>query len=225
MAFILGGTELVQITFQSPSRGGHLRGFGFGEVVMSMITCFSPLHEGDTSVAWNRRTDPRSPNSFQSPSRGGHLRGPKTAQRQLWGVSFQSPSRGGHLRGANCTTGTQRLTWFQSPSRGGHLRGGDGLGHSHAQHLFQSPSRGGHLRGWLEEGEQRELPEFQSPSRGGHLRGPGAFSGHTRDSIGFSPLHEGDTSVANPRFSRRVVFFRFSPLHEGDTSVAALSCG
>jgi len=44
--------------FQSPSRGGHLRGFGalsFG----SFVGCFSPLREGDTSVARNNRTTTR----------------------------------------------------------------------------------------------------------------------------------------------------------------------
>ena len=37
---------------------------------------------------------------------------------------------------------------------------------------------------------------------------------------GFSPLHEGDTSVANALAKAVSWSTRFSPLHEGDTSVA-----
>ncbi|SPF49612.1 hypothetical protein SBA4_4120015 [Candidatus Sulfopaludibacter sp. SbA4] len=37
--------------FQSPSRGGHLRGAGFGGGGDFRSVGFSPLHEGDTSVA------------------------------------------------------------------------------------------------------------------------------------------------------------------------------
>ena len=40
--------------------------------------------------------------------------------------------------------------------------------------------------------------------------------------IGFSPLREGDTSVAVLWASARGYQFRFSPLREGDTSVARL---
>ncbi len=39
----------------------------------------------------------------------------------------------------------------------------------------------------------------------------------------FSPLHEGDTSVAAQTLRCEGVYMnRFSPLHEGDTSVALL---
>src|ERR1035437_1413895 len=87
-------------TFQSPSRGGHLRGQG-------------RAHDA-------RYNTPE----FQSPSRGGHLRGSFTLFSggplrpvsvpfargtppwrsspwlwELWRFAFQSPSRGGHLRG------------------------------------------------------------------------------------------------------------------------------
>ena len=34
-----------------PSRGGHLRGFPFPPAVSGLLPSFSPLHEGDTSVA------------------------------------------------------------------------------------------------------------------------------------------------------------------------------
>ena len=87
---------------------------------------------------------------------------------------------------------------------------------------------------------------FQSPSRGGHLRGVVLERAITNRHICFSPLHEGDTSVAmaslasaTTRHSVSVPFTRgtppwhrlpaarrchstcFSPLHEGDTSVAS----
>ena len=39
------------------------------------IVCFSPLHEGDTSVARRRSVLVCRRSGFQSPSRGGHLRG------------------------------------------------------------------------------------------------------------------------------------------------------
>ena len=91
------------------------------------------------------------------------------------------------------------------------------------------------------------FPTFQSPSRGGHLRGPVPGRSRHRIAVGFSPLHEGDTSVAvasttcrpenatvSVPFTRgtppwpgammgvRYDIVSFSPLHEGDTSVAQL---
>ena len=64
------------ISFQSPSRGGHLRGAGGGEGVSVMFRL------------------------FQSPSRGGHLRGACQRHEVAGLCAFQSPSRGGHLRGS-----------------------------------------------------------------------------------------------------------------------------
>ena len=66
-----GGNEL----FQSPSRGGHLRGFGAPHLRERLYFGFSPLHEGDTSVAVRGSERMPAPIRFQSPSRGGHLRG------------------------------------------------------------------------------------------------------------------------------------------------------
>ena len=60
---------------------------------------------------------------------------------------------------------------------------------------------------------------FQSPSRGGHLRGSMPIP-RMADGLSFSPLHEGDTSVAVAGVVRDTRFLSFSPLHEGDTSVA-----
>jgi len=91
---------------------------------MTRNNSFSPLHEGDTSVAAH---------SFSA---------------GVASAGFQSPSRGGHLRGQDGFQIQGRFEWFQSPSRGGHLRG--------------------------------QIPRRPSPPP--HL--------------GFSPLHEGDTSVA-----------------------------
>src|ERR1019366_1017130 len=114
----------------------------------------------------------------------------------------------------------------------------------HYYALFQSPSRGGHLRGGSGAGGGRGGDLFQSPSRGGHLRGGDSTRPHGSSS-GFSPLHEGDTSVARglwPRVGAELPFQSpsrgghlrgtgispqraercFSPLHEGDTSVAVL---
>jgi len=62
--------------FQSPSRGGHLRGW-----------------------ATTRRS--RRAQLFQSPSRGGHLRGSGSGKHLEEAFVFQSPSRGGHLRGSS----------------------------------------------------------------------------------------------------------------------------
>jgi len=61
---------------------------------------------------------------------------------------------------------------------------------------------------------------FQSPSRGGHLRGAVTASPAARTLRGFSPLREGDTSVAGRRRGDHGARNCFSPLREGDTSVA-----
>jgi len=110
---------------------------------------------------------------------------------------------------------------------------------------FQSPSRGGHLRGPVGRAQNRDRIGFQSPSRGGHLRGFARAGRRAAALSSFSPLHEGDTSVAefSALCSAAITEFQspsrgghlrgsavrtaapvgppsFSPLHEGDTSVA-----
>ena len=137
----------AQSQFQSPSRGGHLRGHCSIWWLTFVALCFSPLREGDTSVAYTR------------------------IRRTYLDWRFQSPSRGGHLRGLARLSAPLLVNLFQSPSRGGHLRGGWRDGHGSRQHGFQSPSRGGHLRGAI----MSDIPERP---------------------VGFSPLREGDTSVA-----------------------------
>src|ERR1019366_6615949 len=63
------------------------------------LPSFSPLHEGDTSVAQRARGVAALLMPFQSPSRGGHLRGGTRSLTATVLSAFQSPSRGGHLRG------------------------------------------------------------------------------------------------------------------------------
>ena len=47
-----------------------------GEEVAKAMKSFSPLHEGDTSVAGSSPSISARVRPFQSPSRGGHLCGP-----------------------------------------------------------------------------------------------------------------------------------------------------
>ena len=93
---------LAFLKFQSPSRGGHLRGYHALGYSHAANVSFSPLHEGDTSVAVHASDGSNPGLKFQSPSRGGHLRGARRAPRPESQLGFQSPSRGGHLRGSRC---------------------------------------------------------------------------------------------------------------------------
>ncbi len=117
--------KIAPARFQSPSRGGHLRGTGADLIVQ--VT-----------------------KKFQSPSRGGHLRGGTTSSRcrrrfRLVSVPF---TRGTPPWQSLPGTRIDRYRQFQSPSRGGHLRGGhEGENNTAIRSWFQSPSRGGHLRG------------------------------------------------------------------------------
>ena len=106
--------------FQSPSRGGHLRGIVKMRAKRGLKSGFSPLREGDTSVAGEEVTEPRQFFTFQSPSRGGHLRGPQRRKVQMNVNRFQSPSRGGHLRG-----NFRDSTWKRFSVRFSPLREGD----------------------------------------------------------------------------------------------------
>ena len=146
-----------------------------------------------------------------------------------------------------CWRWWRRRTEFQSPSRGGRLCGCTDMVYCHYRlHTFQSPSRGGRLCGG-QRGRQGHA--------GAHVSVP--FTRGTPlwlktvpflriDPICFSPLHEGDASVAQAGgegageqrhvsvpFTRGTplwyvnsppVFLDhtegFSPLHEGDASVA-----
>ena len=114
-----------QLPFQSPSRGGHLRGAREVSERTRRQLSFSPLHEGDTSVAGPRSTEPHGELPVSVPFTRGTP--PWRASAPQWrpaDVRFQSPSRGGHLRGAAWSARAASMFLpFQSPSRGGHLRG------------------------------------------------------------------------------------------------------
>ena len=140
--------------------------------------------------------------------------------RTLQGGSFQSPSRGGHLCGSPSPGRPYPSPQFQSPSRGGHLCGHWKVAAGNPLGGFQSPSRGGHLCGEVLLWATSHNPRFQSPSRGGHLCGLPRQFGMRWLPWSFSPLHEGDTSVAAKLAVLVNVAASFSPLHEGDTSVA-----
>src|ERR1019366_5657041 len=156
--------------FQSPSRGGHLRG-GDSTRPHGSSSGFIPLHEGDSSVALCVGVNGPAKHEFQSPSRGGHLRGLAAAVIAMWAYMFQSPSRGGHLRG----TGTVAASWSGTSVSVPFTRG------TPPWHWYLTAAGG---------------TMFQSPSRGGHLRGGSAGVARDKAHLSFSPLHEGDTSVA-----------------------------
>ena len=64
------------------------------------VPCFSPLHEGDASVATWQLHLGSDLYRFQSPSRGGRLCGGEAnPRRDKEPLGFQSPSRGGRLCG------------------------------------------------------------------------------------------------------------------------------
>ena len=133
---------------------------------------FSPLHEGDASVAnYGCGVSPFHW-SFQSPSRGGRLCGPGFRRRGLCRVRVSVPF----------TRGTP--LWRGSRAFG--LRSG---------RVSVPFTRGTPL--W----RRKRRPKL----------GPWP---------GFSPLHEGDASVAGTGRRRARDRHRFSPLHEGDASVA-----
>src|ERR1039458_9652683 len=213
------------------------------------MSCFSPLHEGDTSVAIGRRHIPGMKYSVSVPLTRGTPPWPCTVactKRLL--CPFQSPSRGGHLRGP----GFQGCARFHGQSFSPLHEGDTSVAVERAIRVVLavrfSP---------LHEGDTsvarrfalgyRSLPRFQSPSRGGHLRGfthtlniplyrvsvpftrgtppwPLHYPPWLPCLLSFSPLHEGDTSVAFLETLPDVhVIQCFSPLHEGDTSVARLT--
>ena len=173
MAQTIGDGERYITKFQSPSRGGHLRG------TAGQGRCRAP---GSVSVPFTRGTPP-------------WLQIPLTTTLYM---SFQSPSRGGHLRGGTRSLTATVLSAFQSPSRGGHLRGGEiALVAGSSIHVSVPFTRGTPpwhvLLASAGPGDSVSVPftrgtppwrtspahrsersvAFQSPSRGGHLRGCG----------------------------------------------------
>src|ERR1019366_3048802 len=239
MGSVAGGSA-----FQSPSRGGHLRGSRRQADFTFCHSSFSPLHEGDTSVAIALSAPQGANLQFQSPSRGGHLRGhqgqqSKTPLLRLVSVPFTRGTPPWRLRrwwrtrrrpvSVPFTRGTppwrrfdpspRVIIRFQSPSRGGHLRGTGTVAASWSGTSVSVPfTRGTPPWHWYLTAAGGTM--FQSPSRGGHLRGGSAGVARDKAHLSFSPLHEGDTSVARPADFNTGTLSRFSPLHEGDTSVA-----
>ena len=72
--------------------------------------CFSPLREGDTSVARRRARHTRHDPGF-SPLREGDtsVADARRPSRPAFDT-FQSPSRGGHLRGVSIGSSTDRMS-------------------------------------------------------------------------------------------------------------------
>ena len=187
---------LGDLWFQSPSRGGHLRGHGDEHLDtatqhvsvpftrgtppwqrrtranLRIRSCFSPLHEGDTSVAKTAPNALAVSTMFQSPSRGGHLRGRYGRTRRTHALQVSVPftrgtppwlcrsSAGVGRLGVSVpfTRGTPPWLRYSSSARPrvpgfSPLHEGDTSVASEVRGLqwgdiaFQSPSRGGHLRG------------------------------------------------------------------------------
>ena len=89
-----------------------------------IINGFSPLHEGDTSVAAGKRVEAAHDLDVSVPfTRGTPPWRWRNPARYL-GMSGFSPLHEGDTSVAKFTTlWTVRDSTFQSPSRGGHLRG------------------------------------------------------------------------------------------------------
>ena len=138
-------------------------------------------------------------------------RGTPLWRRKLWRpsprkTSFQSPSRGGHLCGTGSMSCTAVTARFQSPSRGGHLCGPRTDPSAIAPTVFQSPSRGGHLCGRFElYARPWRCAAVSVPFTRGTPLWPCEIRRTKASNERFSPLHEGDTSVASYIRVRRSV--------------------
>ena len=213
--------RVLRFQFQSPSRGGHLRGSRYAIDKATGKISFSPLHEGDTSVAMSKSAGGEIPNWFQSPSRGGHLRGLTERAAPLVGSNVSVP----FTRGTPPWRRPWRCKWRWPISFSPLHEGDTSVAGRNAVPIdcirgFQSPSRGGHLRGITAFLWSRMCTEVSVPFTRGTPPWLGRKGGLTGGKIRFSPLHEGDTSVAAAHQRRRHGDLGFSPLHEGDTSVA-----
>ena len=190
---------------------------------MAVYPSFSPLHEGDTSVATAEEVKGLQILSFSPLHEGDTSVAPSRNRRRSRLLRVSVPFTRGTPPWLGARHAHEQFQVFQSPSRGGHLRGAAGG--------FERAGSGVHVsvpftRGtppWPAERADDGVRDhaFQSPSRGGHLRGRQRLFQNRRAHLGFSPLHEGDTSVAADAGVRPSdPHNRFSPLHEGDTSVA-----
>jgi len=158
--------------FQSPSRGGHLRGPHCNPIRGKGANCFSPLHEGDTSVV------------------------PRTLCFVLFSLAFQSPSRGGHLRGVAGRASNPVIQHVSVPFTRGTPPWCQRCQQCYSHRGVSVPFTRG-TPPWSGDHTVRRAAAqpFQSPSRGGHLRGADTQTPFEACFHRFSPLHEGDTSV------------------------------
>ena len=137
--------------FQSPSRGGRLCGGARCSIAANRTRCFSPLHEGDASVA----TVQICRNASQPPSFSPLHEGDASVARSITSSCPSRPivsvpfTRGTPLWHARVMSQTCLWNGFQSPSRGGRLCGSQTSPTPPCRHPppFQSPSRGGRLCG------------------------------------------------------------------------------
>ena len=185
--------------FQSPSRGGHLRG---------------PLPQAG----------PASYHTFQSPSRGGHLRGLVAPTWTPAPGKVSVPFARGTPPWARGKGRSAKASLSFSPLREGDTSVGPVpvlVGRSIIDSF--SPLREGDTSVVARPPAQGVIIDIQSfsPLREGDTSvGPGQRKGQGHNRSRFSPLREGDTSVAHLTSSRPDVSTSgFSPLREGDTSV------
>ena len=187
--------------FQSPSRGGHLR--------------------GGRSNARHRRCS----SEFQSPSRGGHLRGRLQRRCRTQIVEFQSPSRGGHLRGlADARLRDARRV--SVPFTRGTPPWPDAQDDVTAFDLCFSPLHEGDASVALPNGvclcadTDVSVPFTRGTPPWPCVTGKGLAL--RRVSV---PFTRGTPPWPRPDRPRRIFDTSFSPLHEGDTSVAGSRSG
>ena len=194
------------LKFQSPSRGGHLRGAApTGPSAAQAARVSVPFTRGTPPWHAERRKSKPARCMFQSPSRGGHLRGARPADYAGPTASVSVPfTRGTPPWRMPLAAARSKFPTVSVPFTRG------------------TPPW---LLGAMQAG-RAVLQVFQSPSRGGHLRGryPPETSGHARRSVSV-PFTRGTPPWRGYQRCRRSRAMRFSPLHEGDTSVAPGACG
>ena len=162
--------------------------------ILMPVLCFSPLHEGDTSVADVGAGGQGRDRAFQSPSRGGHLRGSTRRKRESRCLRCFSPLHEGDTSVAGAIDSSLQIV----------------MGFA-----FQSPSRGGHLRGTVDSCAQRGTASVSVPFTRGTPPWPAGSMASMTGLTCFSPLHEGDTSVASPRSARDRIGCRFQSPSRG----------
>ena len=185
--------------FQSPSRGGRLCGVASSKCPSRILFVSVPFTRGTPLWRWRPRLWSYRPPMFQSPSRGGRLCGPCLAPFRTRPEQRFSPLHEGDASVAaqDVCAPTVALSVSVPFTRGTPLWPSSALDEDSWRPGFQSPSRGGRLcGGQVGLGQVGPVQVFQSPSRGGRLCGPRPPQLQWRFRPRFSPLHEGDASVA-----------------------------